>query len=159
MIDLRPAEAADAPEVARVWYDGWRTAHLGNVPDALLAVRPRSSFDDRAAQRIPDTIVASLGGEIAGFVMVSGDEVDQVYVDATHRGTGIAATLLTAAESRIRAAGHPSAWLAVVPGNARARAFYTRQGWIDEGTFVHQAPGPDGPVPVPCHRYVKPLGA
>ncbi|MEU2174600.1 hypothetical protein ABZ552_10295 [Nocardia sp. NPDC019219] len=29
---------------------GWRDAHLGNVPDTLLSVRPRDSFDVRAAR-------------------------------------------------------------------------------------------------------------
>ncbi|MGH8894503.1 MAG: GNAT family N-acetyltransferase, partial [Actinomycetes bacterium] len=56
--------------------------------------------------------------------------------------------LLTAAERRLREDGHGSAWLAVVGGNTRARAFYTRQGWVDEGPFTHAAPGPDGPIPV-----------
>ena len=58
---------------------------------------------------------------------------------------------------RIRDAGHASAWLAVVGGNARARAFYERQGWVDEGQFTHDAPGPEGPIPVTAHRYVKTL--
>ena len=46
------------------------------------------------------------------------------------------------------------AWLAVVAGNARARAFYRRRGWADEGPFEHRAPGG---FTVPCHRYAKPL--
>jgi GNAT superfamily N-acetyltransferase len=81
----------------------------------------------------------------------------QVYVAPDGRGTGAASALLAAAEERIRRAAHPSAWLAVVGGNARARAFYRRQGWVDEGEFTHDAPGPDGPISVTAHRYVKEL--
>ncbi|WP_433755436.1 N-acetyltransferase family protein [Nocardia sp. CA-135398] len=153
--NLRPARREDAESIAAIWYDGWRDAHLGNVPDELIAVRPPESFGVRAAQRIDDTVVAIIDDEVAGFVMTLDDEVDQVYLSRRHRGTGIAATLLEAAEQRIRAGGYSRAWLAVVPGNTRARAFYARNGWIDEGLFSHQAPGPDGPVSVPAHRYVK----
>lgn len=158
MVDLRPATAADSDRVAEIWHAGWHDAHDGNVPGALVAARPRESFDRRAASRVADTTVAVVGDEVVGFVMVAGDEVDQVYVAAEHRGSGTAAPLLAAAERRIAAAGHPTAWLAVVPGNARARRFYERQGWRDDGWFEHDAPGPDGPIPVPCHRYVKDLG-
>jgi hypothetical protein len=57
----------------------------------------------------------------------------------------------------IVAAGHPTAWLAVVPGNARARRFYERRGWADAGPFDYAAEGERGPIPVPSHRYVKRL--
>ncbi|MFC4942191.1 hypothetical protein [Pseudonocardia sp. GCM10023141] len=40
-------------------------------------------------------------------------------------------------------------------GNARARRFYERNGWSDEGLFDHTAPSASGPVSVPAHRYVK----
>ena len=45
----------------------------------------------------------------------------------------------------------------MVAGNATARHIYRRQGWRDQGPFVHQAPGPDGPIAVPAHRYGKTL--
>jgi GNAT superfamily N-acetyltransferase len=92
---------------------------------------------------------------VAGFVMVSRDEVEQVYVSAAHRGSGVAGVLLTEAERQVRAGGHDTAWLAVVAGNARARRFYERSGWVDDGMFNYPAPHEDGPIPVPCHRYVK----
>lgn len=155
MVELRPAKDSDAARVAEIWHAGWHDAHDGNVPAALVAARPRVSFDSRAAARVPDTIVAVADGEVAGFVMVEGDEVDQMYVAASHRGSGIAARLLAAGEERIARAGHRTAWLAVVPANRRARRFYERQGWRDVGWFAHDAPGPHGPIKVPCHRYVK----
>ncbi|WP_069166685.1 GNAT family N-acetyltransferase [Nocardia altamirensis] len=154
-VALRPARPEDVTAIAEIWYAGWCDAHLGNVPDEPIAVRPRDSFDTRAAQRIPDTTVATVRDVVAGFVIVLDDEVDQVYVSGDHRGSGIAVRLLAAAERCVNANGHDKAWLAVVPGNTRARAFYARNGWSDEGLFVHDAPGPAGPVDVPCHRYVK----
>jgi GNAT superfamily N-acetyltransferase len=157
-VTLRPAIPADADAVATIWYDGWRDGHLGNVPDDLVAVRTEASFGVRAAQRVGDTVVAIVGAEVAGFVMVVGDEVEQVYVSARNRGSGVAAVLLTEAERLVAANGHERAWLAVVAGNARARRFYERSGWADEGLFDYPAATDSGTIAVPCHRYVKRVG-
>ena len=91
--------------------------------------------------------------------MVLDDEVDQVYVDQGHRGSGVAGVLLAEAERLVAAGGHPRAWLAVATGNARARRFYERQGWTDEGAFEHEAPVGDSSIAVPCHRYVRAVGS
>jgi GNAT superfamily N-acetyltransferase len=153
---VRPATDEDAGAVASIWRDGWRDGHLGLVPDELAAVRTDESFSTRAADRVADTTVAVVDGEVAGFIMVAGDEAEQVYVSSRHRGTGVAGTLLAEAERQVRANGHDVAWLAVVEGNGRARSFYERMGWRDEGAFDYTAAVEDGStVSVPCRRYVK----
>ncbi|PRX46603.1 ribosomal protein S18 acetylase RimI-like enzyme [Prauserella shujinwangii] len=157
-IELRPARPEDAGAIAEIWCAGWSDGHRGNVPDELAAARTEESFRARAPRRVGDAAVAVVAGEVAGFVMVVGDEVEQVYVAAAHRGGGVAAALLDEAERRVAASGHDQAWLAVVPGNARARRFYERRGWTDEGPFEHAAEGPDGPITVPCRRYTKQVG-
>ena len=156
-VRLRPAGPDDAATVAEIWRTGWRDAHLGNVPAELVAARTDDSFCTRALESVPKTTVAMVGAELAGFVMLAGDEVEQLYVTSRHRGAGVADALLRFAERRIGGAGHPTAWLAVVPGNVRARRFYERMGWTDEGRFEHLAPGDDGPIRVPAQRYVKQL--
>ena len=158
MTTIRPAQPDDAPAIAQIWYDGWRDGHLGHIPDELVAARTEDSFGSRAEQRVGDTTVAVVDGAVAGFVMVVDDEVEQVYVSSDHRGSGIAAVLLTVAERQVAANGHDRAWLAVVAGNTRARRFYERNGWMDEGGFEYQATSTNGPIPVPSHRYVKRLG-
>jgi ribosomal protein S18 acetylase RimI-like enzyme len=157
VVTLRQATANDAPKIAEIWHLGWRDGHLGFVPQELVAARHQDSFRTRAAQRVSDTTVAVVDGDVAGFVMVVGDEVEQVYVAARHRGMGVADTLMTEAERRIARAGHSTAWLAVVAGNARARRFYERRGWSDAGPFDYAAAGEDGPISVPSRRYVKQL--
>lgn len=152
---LRTARLEDAKDIAQIWYHGWCDGHLGHVPDELVAVRTRVSFDLRAAQRIGDTVVATVDGAVAGFMMVVDDEVEQVYVSASHRGTGVAAVLLAEAERLVVVNGHQRAWLAVVAGNALARRFYERNGWADEGPFDYPAASVTGPVSVPSHRYTK----
>lgn len=156
-ITLRPARPGDAPTVAEIWRLGWRDAHLGHVPDELVAIRTDESFATRAAQRVGDTVVAAVNDAVAGFVMVVADEVEQVYVAGDHRGTGVAAALLAEAERLVAANGHGRAWLAVAVGNARALRFYERNGWVDEGVFDYPATTADGTITVPCHRYVKPV--
>jgi GNAT superfamily N-acetyltransferase len=152
---LRPATAEDVPSIASIWHRGWQDGHIGHVPEELTTARTERSFRSRAAQRLPDTTIAEVDGAVAGFVMVVDDEVEQVYVDGDHRGSGIASVLLTEAEDRVQRGGHKTAWLAVVAGNERARRFYAKSGWVDEGPFDYQAQGPDGPITVPARRYVK----
>jgi GNAT superfamily N-acetyltransferase len=152
---IRPARPDDAEAVAAIWYAGWGDGHLGHVPDELVAIRTKESFWTRAAERVADTTVAVVGDEVAGFVMVVGDEVEQVYVSRDHRGSGVAGVLLTEAEQQVKSNGHAEAWLAVVTGNARARRFYERSGWSDAGAFDYPAATDSGPIPVPCHRYTK----
>lgn len=156
-IRLRSAGPDDTPAVAEIWRAGWREAHVGRVPAELVAARTDESFRTRALEAVPKTTVAMVGSELAGFVMAAGDEVEQLYVSARHRGGGVADSLLSHAERRIRMVGYLTAWLAVVPGNERARRFYERMGWTDEGLFEHHAPADDGPIQVAAHRYVKRL--
>lgn len=155
---LRAARPEDATEVAEIWYRGWCDGHLGHVPEELVAVRTAASFRARAAERVGDTTVAVVDGAVAGFIMVVGDEVEQVFVSAEHRGKGIADLLMKEAERQVREYGYPRAWLAVVAGNARARRFYERNGWSDDGLFDYAARTEKGPILVPSHRYIKDLG-
>ena len=102
-------------------------------------------------------MAVSDSGDLLGFVMVVGDEVEQVFVGRDARGSGLAADLLAVAEQQVGAAGHESAWLAVVAGNARARRFYEKQGWIDEGDLPYEVTAGGQTFTSPCRRYVKQL--
>ncbi|MCW2845814.1 MAG: GCN5-related N-acetyltransferase [Nocardioides sp.] len=152
---LRPATEADAADVADLWHRGWHDAHPGHVPEGLSAARTLEAFRERAPLRVDDTTVAEVDGKVAGFVMVVGDEIEQVYVDAPHRGSGLAATLLDEAERQVAAGGHDEAWLAVVGGNARARRFYAARGWADGGDLPYEVSAGGTTYLSPCRRYVK----
>lgn len=154
---LRAASQDDAEPIAEIWFRGWRDAHLGHVPEALHLYRRREDFDRLVPPRVPLTTVATLSSRVVGFITVHDDEVEQVYVADGARGTGVANALLRHAEQAI-AARYQIAWLAVVAGNARARRFYQRNGWRDEGGFDYAAETRDGTLAVPCRRYEKRLG-
>lgn len=156
-IRIEAASPDDAPALAAIWHLGWIDGHAATVSEDLVAVRTADEFLRRMTARIAEVRVARHAGEIAGFHIVVDDELEQIYVSADHRGAGIAQHLLASAEQQIATNGHTRAWLAVVAGNDRAQAFYRKQGWQDEGLFDYEAAGPDGPINVPSHRYVKTL--
>lgn len=152
---IRAATSTDVPAIARIWHEGWADGHAGHVPEELYQHRTAETYPPRVLERIGSTWLAERDGVALGFVVVIDDEVEQVYVDAPARGTGIAAHLLEYAERVVAEAGHGRAWLAVVSGNARARAFYERAGWHDAGSFDYEAETAAGFVLVPCRRYEK----
>jgi GNAT superfamily N-acetyltransferase len=154
---FRPATADDVEAVAAVWAGGWGDGHAGHVPAALHAHRRPAHFRRLVPGRLGGTTVAVVDGRVAGFVTVHGDELEQLYVTAGARGTGVAAALLGDGERTIAAAGFDRAWLAVVAGNARARRFYERCGWRDGGPFSYAAEIGGGTLAVPARRYEKRL--
>lgn len=163
-VALRAARPDDVDVIAAIWHAGWADGHAGHVPAGLADHRKPVDLARLAAQRIETTTVAVTGvgpdddddGIVVGFVTVHGDEVEQVYVAPSARGTGAVTPLLGAGEAAI-ASGHAAAWLAVVAGNTRARRCYERHGWHDAGAFSYAAETADGPFTVPAHRYVKSL--
>ncbi len=158
MTSIRPAAEADMAAVADLWHEGWHTGHAGHVPEGLTTARTLAAFHERTPPRVADTTVArSDTGDLLGFVMVVGDEVEQVFVSPAARGTGLARVLLVEAEHRIAAGGHTQAWLAVVAGNARARRFYEKWGWVDGGDLPYEVMAGGETYVSPCRRYVKSL--
>jgi ribosomal protein S18 acetylase RimI-like enzyme len=155
IVALRPVREDEADVVADIWWRGWPDGHAGHVPQELADARTRETFRGRARERLARTTVVTVDGVIAGFVAVARDEVEQVYVAAPYRGMGVAATLLREAERQVAANGYDTAWLAVVPGNARARAFYAREGWLDEGELTYESEVPGGSMAVSCRRYTR----
>jgi ribosomal protein S18 acetylase RimI-like enzyme len=152
---IRKATSDDVAAVARIWHTGWADGHVGHVPPELVRYRSQpEQFVSRVRERLDRTWVAESHGETVGFVVVKDDEVEQIFVDRTARGTGVAVMLLRKGEAEIHRAGHRRAWLAVVAGNQRARSFYSRLGWRDSGPMSYLAETEDGPLEVPTHRYV-----
>jgi GNAT superfamily N-acetyltransferase len=154
---IRRALADDVLAVAHIWHIGWGDGHIGHVPPELVQYRHAEQFVTRTAQRLDTLWVAETDSAIVGFFVLKHDEVEQLYVDRPARGTGIAERLLHAAEMQILHAGYRRAWLAVVPGNARARAFYARLDWRDMGPLPYSVETEAGPLEIQVHRYERDL--
>ena len=157
---IRPAEETDVPEVARVWRTGWLDAHVGHVPDALMAERTESYFTQTAEDLVDATLVAvDDDGSVLGVVLIHDDELFQLAVAQDARGRGVGQALVSAAEERI-GRDYDRAELSVVAANAPARRLYERCGWTDLGEVVHAARAAnldDEPIPVVVHHFVKQL--
>ncbi len=151
---LRPATAEDADAIAQVWHAAWHDAHAEHVPAELLEHRTLDHFLGRAAEALRHSTVADDDSGVLGFVAVTDDELEFLFVAAHARGTGVAADLLAHGERQI-AEAYDTAWLEVVTGNTRARRFYERQGWSDVGARDGAIATPNGRVVVAYHRYEK----
>jgi len=148
MTSIRPATTVDMAAVADLWHEGWHDGHAGHVPDGLTALRTLEAFHDRTPTRVAETTVAvDETGGLLGFV------------GPAARGTGLAAELLAEAERQVAAGGHEVAWLAVVDGNARARRFYEKCGWVDEGDLPYEVAAGGETFVSPCRRYTKSVRA
>ncbi len=151
---LRPARDADIQAIARLWHQAWLDAHAALVPAAAVEQRPLASFQKRVPERVAETTLATTGDQLVGFVTVRGDNVEQLYVAESARGTGVGQALLALAEAQL-APRFDRAWLTVASGNTRARRFYARHGWRDSGGVDFPLPTADGCVIVRARRYEK----
>jgi GNAT superfamily N-acetyltransferase len=156
-IEVRGADAGDVDRLTRIWFDGWRDAHLEIVPAELTRARTFESFRHRLRAGLRNVRVAGPPGAPVGFSMVQDDELYQLYVSAESRGAGVAAVLIADAEARLSERGVETAWLACAIGNRRAARFYEKCGWHPAGTFVSQLETVDGIIPLEVWRYEKRL--
>jgi GNAT superfamily N-acetyltransferase len=156
-MEIRNAEVGDVSHLAKVWYDGWQDAHADILPAELRRVRTLESFAERLGAALAGVRTSGPTGAPAGFCMVKGDELYQLYVSAKSRGTGLAAALLTDSEDRMFRGGVETAWLACAIGNTRAARFYEKCGWHRAGTMINRLETTEGLFSLEVWRYEKPL--
>jgi ribosomal protein S18 acetylase RimI-like enzyme len=140
-VDLRLATPADAEAGAAMHMACWREAYTPYADPALLAERLAMTERFVAAwtkQLIdgPPRVLAEADGEVVGFAVVGPgrDGVDvaptelyAIYTRAAWWGTGLGQRLWDA----VRPGEACSLW--VLEDNARAQAFYRRQGFVADG--------------------------
>lgn len=158
-MEVRNAEEAELDRLATLWYDGWRDAHEQIVPAELARQRTLESFRDRLEAALSSARVVGAPGEPVGFCMVKGDELYQLYVSSSARGSGAAATLVADAEAQLANQGVETAWLACAIGNERAARFYEKRGWHRVGTMINHLETPNGEFLLEVWRYEKHLHA
>jgi GNAT superfamily N-acetyltransferase len=142
--EVRLAEPADAPSMARVHVDTWRETYRGLMSDAVLddpaLVDWRERFwnaaltDPRYEQNT--VAVASHEGTLIGIAMAGpslegADERQQLYLlyaYATFHGSGVGTALLNAVIDPTTPAA-----LWVADPNPRAQAFYRKNGFVEDG--------------------------
>jgi GNAT superfamily N-acetyltransferase len=156
-MNVRPAEAAEVDGLARIWHDSWHETHAHLLPAELIRFRTLESFRNRLRAALTDVRVVGPSGAPLGFCIVKGDELDQLFVSAQARGSGVAAALTADAERLLAGRGVQTAWLACAIGNDRAARFYEKCGWQRVGTMTHNAQTSEGIFPLEAWRYEKDL--
>ena len=156
-MQLRDARSEEVDRLATIWHDGWQDAHAAILPEELARLRTPESFRERLLARIATTRVAEIEGGVVGFCTLKGDELYQLFVTASARGTGAAAALIADAEQRLAEAGVDTAWLGCAIGNDRAARFYEKCGWSRVGRAVVEVETSQGPFDLELWRYEKSL--
>ena len=155
--EIRAAHPDDHDALARIWHQGWQESHADHVPQALLAHRTFDSFHIRLVDMLETSLVTGPVGAPIGFCDIKNNEIYQMYVSPDARGTGAAVALMTAGCDAIKSAGHNQARLDVIADNPRARAFYEKMGWENQGMQCVNLDTLDGPFPLDCIVMTKDL--
>jgi GNAT superfamily N-acetyltransferase len=145
-VDIRMAEKADLPALARVWNDSWHASHAQLSPEAAK-FRDLRYFEARIASNLDRMIVAIDRDQLVGFSGWEEDGIGQLFVLPSHFGKGVAPRLLATVEAILKAEGHTTIWLHCAEGNDRARVFYEKNGWRVTDTFDYEIGTHIGPMP------------
>jgi putative acetyltransferase len=127
---IRDYEQADAPAIARLFYDTVRSVNRADYSEEQVeawapAIPDAGEWHDRMAGR--KTLVAEEGGEVVGFCELDVDgHLDMLYVRKDAVGRGIGRSLYEAAE---RAARGWDLGRIFTEASVTARPFFERRGF------------------------------
>ena len=142
---VRQALRGDAAAMAAV-----RAAAAATVADHAGDVPNRADLGQLIEPHAGRVKVAEQDGTLIGYVALqraahpavaarAAVQLWQLYVEPAFHGHGVAAALVAAALAQARRDGYDSVWLGVAPANARAAAFYRKQGFTSLG--LHEVGG------------------
>jgi len=179
-VSVRVADLADASAIAAVHVAGWEGAYRGMVPHAEINRRTvawRTEMWEAILQATVDgsrpwVAVAERDGPIIGFVSMGAPrgadrdgseargqgvarrtlEITGLYVTPTAWRHGAGTALMRAALAEASARGCDDVTLWVLEPNDRARVFYERFGFSDDG--ARQRDGEGWPVELRMRRSI-----
>jgi len=140
---VRRATAGDAPAIARVRIDSWRTTYRGLIPDAYLdamQVEASTALWDRVLSAGPNTtcvFVVERDADVVGFSCGAplqpakhgfDSELAAVYLRRDFQRAGLGRQLVGAVVEARRAQDATDLLTWVIAGNKAARAFYEGLG-------------------------------
>jgi GNAT superfamily N-acetyltransferase len=158
-VQVRPARAEDAADLAQVHVLAWQGAYRGQLPDAHLenlSVERLTGFWRTTVEAQPDSgqmcLVLTQGERLTGFAQLGPSrdadasgrtgELEAINLRPESWGAGGGQLLMAASLSWLRVAGFDRATLWVLTTNERARRFYEAGGWTaDEREKADQIGG------------------
>ncbi len=148
---IRPAEVSDAGKIGLIHVRSWQSAYRGKMPqDHLDGLDPaeRAGQWRRTLETIDrsraDILVAESDAGVVGFAGYGPSrdtdadpghtgQLAVIYLLPETWGTGTGRELMAAAVAGLAALGYADATLWVLDSNERARRFYVKAGWADDG--------------------------
>ncbi len=146
-VEIRPARPDDRATLLRFvsgFQDYERGLHPNRRPAAEVTQGYLAEMEREMAAHDGALFMAELDGEAVGYVccyaghdddMMIHEEtrphgyVSDVFVAPEHRGRGVGAALLAAAEDHLAGLGFERVRLSVLAANADARAVYEKRGY------------------------------
>jgi GNAT superfamily N-acetyltransferase len=160
VIDVRPARAADAGQLADVYAASWREAYSGIIPavtlERMIVRRGAGWWRDILSRRA--VLVLDVDGTVAGYASFapargrshpSAAEVQELYLRPEYQGIGLGVRLFSATLKRIKSRGYVRVLVRALAENDRANGFYTRYG----GRLVARTDESLGGRTLPCIWY------
>lgn len=123
---LRPAGPGDAAAMAELHLAA-RAANLGSLPPAVHTAEETRAWMGRRLAENGEGWVAERDGDLVGYLLLTGDWLDDLYVRPGAYGGGVGAALLDLAKG-LRPDGF---CLWVFESNRGARRFYARHGLVE----------------------------
>ncbi|MET8845589.1 GNAT family N-acetyltransferase [Amycolatopsis sp. NPDC004625] len=157
MSTVRAATVADAPAIGEIHVRSWQAAYDGLIPADFLARLSASSRATAWARRIGDgagqVLVAEDDGIVVGFAAFGPSQLYALYLLPEFWGRGLGRVLHDRVVENMTG---DSAVLWVLATNERAKAFYVRQGWVDDDARQTETVD-DGRVTLEEMRYRRRL--
>ena len=136
MTEIRPARREEAPILAAV-QELASLAALAHIFPPERYAYPRDAVQARWAAAVADAesrVLIALGDEgPVGAACVTDGWLEGLYVVPERWGSGLAGALHDRALDELRGLGSTSCKLWVLEDNVRARRFYERRGWRENG--------------------------
>jgi chorismate mutase/GNAT superfamily N-acetyltransferase len=123
---IRPAGLEDAPAMADVHVD-CRNANVGSMPPMVHSREETHAWMAGRLAADSEGWVAERDGRIVGYLVITGDWVDDLFLAPGETGQGIGGALLDLAKAQ-RPEG---LCLWVFESNQGARRFYRRHGFVE----------------------------
>jgi len=145
---VRDARPLDRPMLVRFMadlQDFERGLEANRTPGGEMADDHLTALESWAAGHPGGGVmVAKTGGQLIGFIIFGVDQamgtyvpeetrsmgrISDLWVEPEHRGSGVARTLIDAAEARLRGAGLKRVEIYAVAGNTKALRLYQALGY------------------------------
>jgi putative acetyltransferase len=147
MVSIRASEPRDGERVVEIWRDAVDATH------DFLTPADRAAIEEEVRGFLPSAPLSLWVDEQdrpLGFMLLSGDHIEALFVDPACHGRGIGRSLIDHALRQ-----HPALTTDVNEQNAQAMGFYERIGFNPTGRSPTDSEGRPYPL---IHLHLQPLG-